>query len=166
MIVPIVSTLRRARAGTASDATSFLEPTNFGDGETVQFGVTHLHARASAIAAGTEPAVARRAMAMLTTAYELDDPVRAWWAVVCSSLILGHSMCKLTVPEITRPLVRPTVASTPLTSIYPPESVESVRPFLAYRQPEDIQAPPSRFSTHPWIDSGPRPVRSSHYNSH
>ena len=140
----------------------FLEPTNFGDGETVQFGVTRLHARASAIVAGTEPAVARRAMVMLKTAYGLDDPVRAWWAVTCSSLILGHSMCKPTVPEITRPLARPTMASTPLTSIYPPESAESVRPFLAYRQPEDIQAPPSRFSAQPWIDSRPQPVRSSH----
>jgi hypothetical protein len=102
---------------------------------------------------------------MLKTAYGLDDPGKAWWAVACSSLILGHSVCRLTVPEVTRPLAQPIVSSTPSTLIYLPEALEYVRPFLAYRQPENIQTLTPRFPSPPPMDLGPRPVGNSYYNS-
>ncbi|KAH6853990.1 hypothetical protein B0I37DRAFT_421201 [Chaetomium sp. MPI-CAGE-AT-0009] len=56
----------------------FLEPTKYGNGEVVQYGVVHLQARALDILAGREPADARCASVMFNTAYGLDDPVRAW----------------------------------------------------------------------------------------
>ncbi|KAH6650505.1 hypothetical protein F5144DRAFT_588966 [Chaetomium tenue] len=129
----------------------FLEPTNFGNGEMVQFGVAHLHARGLAILAGTKPADGRRAMVMLKTAYGLDDPVRAWWVVACSSLILGHSLYNLALPALpvlTTSLGQPTVPPTPPESTCRPDTIESACPSTRGRHPP------------------PEPTRSSHNNSH
>lgn len=144
----------------------FLEPIKFGNGDMVQFGVAHLHARELAIVAGTEPADGRRAMVMLKTAYGLDDPVRAWWVFACSSLILGHSLYNLALSKLACSLGHPTVAPTPPELTGHPDTIESIRPSIGARRSEHTQAPLARGTAPTEIVSPSGPTGSSHYNSH